>query len=57
MTVTIGYWAIPLAITCAGFLWFGRQGRGDDFGVEITFKLFLVLIVSLVAWLIWAVLT
>lgn len=65
MTVTIGFgwWLAPLAITLAALVWhrwvhrddthsFGYGGIGNAFGQLLTFSV--ALIVSLIAWLIWA---
>ena len=63
MTITIGAWVIPLAITIAALGWttvsaFKRDG--GTYGVGHLLSLAaagVAIIVSLVAWLVWAVLT
>jgi hypothetical protein len=63
ITLTLGWWVLPLAVTIGAFAWASwgsrESGSGGGYGVDPTpvLVLGLVLIVSLVAWLIWAVLT
>ena len=57
MTITIGYWIIPLVVTAAAFIIASRNDPRDTYGVGGAVNVALALIVSLVAWLIWAVLT
>lgn len=64
-SIFIGWWILPLTITIAAFSWstwqqdrspaydYGRIGQGIGNAVLHG----LALIVSLIAWLIWAVLT
>jgi hypothetical protein len=57
MTITLSWWAIPLAITLAAFWWaLFRETTGSDLGAAIdsAFGLVVALIVSLVAWLVYA---
>ncbi len=60
MTVTIGWWALPAFVTVASIYFALRESpepRGKDYGAgAVIGALFLAgaLIVSLVAWLIWA---
>ena len=62
MSISFGYWVIPAFFTLAAFYVAFREApgqRGDyDFASPIIGLLFLAaaLIVSLVAWLIWALL-
>lgn len=65
MTIVFGWWLAPLLVTIAAFIWaariqdtspagdYGRIGQGIGNAVVCG----VALIVSLVAWLIWAVLT
>ena len=53
MTITIGWWALPLLITIGGFV-ITTTATND---VDLSAAAMLTLIVSLVSWLIWAVLT
>ena len=62
--IEIGWWLIPLAISLLAFLWAvgatprrnaGYYGYGN--AIEGLFTYGAALIVSLIAWLIWAVLT
>ena len=59
MTITIGYWGIPALLTVAAFLWSEavtpKPRSGYDFTGLVTFGA--ALIFSLLAWLVWAVLT
>lgn len=61
MTITIGYWGIPALLTVAAFLWAHAvtptpsSGYGADLTGLVTFGA--ALIFSLLAWLVWAVLT
>lgn len=61
MTITLGWWAVPLAITTIAFLasfMADAGGRGGYLsGLDTLIFNALALIVSLIAWLIWAVLT
>lgn len=63
MTVTIGWWAIPAAITLAvivcGLLPRAAPRGYTSVGDSIVGALFLLLgiIISLIAWLIWALLS
>lgn len=63
MTITIGTWAIPLAVTVAIWAWAvlqpSRQPTSSyDFGgaADALVRLVVALPVSLIAWLIWALL-
>ena len=61
MTITIGWWALPFVLTCAAFLDAymaeDKNQRGMMAGLDGIIFGALALIVSLIAWLIWAVLT
>lgn len=57
MTVTIYSWLIPLAFTVCAFVWAASQPATDRFGIGNVVDQVIALILSLVAWLIWAVLT
>lgn len=53
ITITIGWWAIPLAITTAALLWaffWPAQDSGFFGGIARLFMLVPALIVSLLAW-------
>lgn len=56
MTITIGWWAIPLGITVAGLIWGLLPERPSYYGFDVVgaFKLLGTVIISLIAWLIWA---
>lgn len=60
MTFTIGWWAIPTAITLAvvafGFMPSRRYSSSYGFGADIAgaFQLMVAIIAALVAWLVWA---
>jgi uncharacterized membrane protein len=62
MTVTIGWWAVPAFITIAAIYVAIREAptsSGRDYGASAFIALAMLmaaLIVSLVAWLIWALL-
>lgn len=61
MTITIGYWIIPLLITIISFilaLW-PQSNSGNDYGASGVISLLFLsgaVILSLVSWLIWALL-
>lgn len=59
MTITIGLWAVPLAITIAAFGWVFLAGSRSPQtpGTAIVWMFFLLCagIVSLLAWLAWAI--
>ena len=61
ITITIGWWFVPLLVTFAAFYFAGSRlddGGGDyHFPVDIFIYGPLAIIVSIVAWLIWAVFT
>jgi hypothetical protein len=57
MTITLYSWLIPLAVTVAAFVWALSQPNTDRFGIGNVVDQVLALILSLVAWLVWAVLT
>lgn len=65
MSITIGWWGIPLAITIISFVWAELKvrneprGGGYDFGRGITALMSggAAVVVSLVAWLIYALAT
>lgn len=62
MTITIGLWGIPLAVTLAAVAWAflmpmpRPQGGAFDFGGMLSgfARLAAVVFVTLVAWLVWA---
>lgn len=56
MTVHIGWWAIPALITLATLVWGLWPDRSVGYGTAIVgaFQLMVGIIVSLTAWLIWA---
>lgn len=61
-TIEIGWFLAPLAITIVAFVWAGiatPPNDGNYFGNAVAglFTYGAALIVSLIAWLIWAVLT
>lgn len=60
MTITVGAWIVPLLITIIS-IWIAfaetdTRSGGYLAGIEILFYLPLAVIVSLVSWLIWALL-
>ena len=64
MTIEIGYWVIPLVITFVSFVVASMcakepssHGYFPDFGAALLniIRLAIALIVSLVAWLLWAI--
>lgn len=60
MTIIIGWWAIPAIITVFSFGWvFATAANDTSLGGAIASGIMLLIacIVSLTAWLIWAVLT
>lgn len=61
MVIHLGWWLLPMAITCAAFIasWAATEPnqRGMMAGLDGLFFGGLALIVSLIAWLVWAVLT
>lgn len=67
-TITIGWWVVPLAVTVIAFGWAmwrsSKVTRGSSGGflpdmsvLEDLFYFVPAIVVSLLAWLIWAVLT
>lgn len=61
MTVSFGWWLLPAAVTIASYLWAWLSNRGSrpSFGDDVIALILYgaATIASLVAWLIWAVLT
>ncbi len=65
MTITLGWWCLPLAITIATYVgfgmagWFTSRNSGYGFGGDIGPAIALIgwLVISLFVWLVWAVLT
>jgi hypothetical protein len=55
MTITLGAWAIPLAITVAACAW-PVGDKNDDYGVTALLKGVGAIIISLASWLVWALL-
>ena len=64
MTITLGWWAIPAAMTAALIVWgfFPARSSTTDYGrigeavVQLVYLLFGI-IVCLIVWLTWAVLS
>lgn len=62
MTLVIGWWGVPLLITIVTMVWVmwpsGNQFSNSGYGIDVTplLKLGAAVIVSLVSWLIWALL-
>ena len=63
VSITVGWWAVPLAITVASFIAAYKLaaepdqcGYFPDFGAAISLaaNIAFAIIVSLVAWLVWA---
>lgn len=59
MTITLGWWLLPLAITIGAFMHFHRiwvKGNQDGIGraIATAFAVAAALNVSLIAWLVWA---
>ena len=59
VTVTLGWWLLPLIVTLALFVWAWAAtppARHDDWGVDIAplFTFGFALVLSLVAWLLYA---
>ena len=59
LTITLGSWAIPLAITVIGFIVASIKGKADSTpglmgDLPWAFNMVVWLIGSLVSWLIWA---
>lgn len=59
MSVTIGWWAIPAAITIASVVWALWPQRTKGYGSDIVGAIGLMgaIILSLASWLIWSLLT
>jgi hypothetical protein len=61
MEVTIGWWAIPAAITLIGFTWLLCQpaGQNSGYGVDLTPLLAFgaVIIIVLFSWMVYGLLT
>lgn len=61
MTLEIGAWAIPLAITIVLYIWALWPRKEWDSGMlgglPYIFTLFAATTISLVSWLIWALVT
>ena len=63
MTITIGSWGIPVAITVAFYLWAFWPREGDKkngdydfaFWIPAAFRLAAATILSLIIWLAWSV--
>jgi hypothetical protein len=59
MTLTIGWWVLPLAVTIAAFTWALWGSDGGTLGDAVVGSFFVAFaaIISLSAWLIWSLLT
>jgi hypothetical protein len=59
LTITIGWWLAPLTVTAGAFCWAFWPERVRSHGADIAgiFYVALASIVSLLAWLIWSLLT
>lgn len=61
MTITIGWWALPLLVTIALFAWafIIPAQKGGGYGVDLMplLRLGAAAILSLSSWLIWALLS
>lgn len=61
VTISIGWWLLPLAATIMAFGWVHWIDRrsGPSYGADIGgfILVSLATIISLIAWLVWAVLT
>jgi hypothetical protein len=63
MTIELGWWAIPLVMTVASFVWanaYDRPDQDDWYGsmdLDGPLRFVAALIASLVAWFVWALLT
>lgn len=58
MTVTLPLWSLPVLLTLVAFIW-ALNFRSTHFadGIFLIFRLGIAAIVSLITWLIWALLT
>lgn len=56
-TITIGWWVIPLVLTVLSLVAAGIASRGDTYGLAALFFHGVAIVISLAAWLIFAVLT
>ncbi|WP_375462966.1 hypothetical protein [uncultured Methylobacterium sp.] len=63
MTITVGLWAFPLAMTMAMIAWailmpLPSSGGSFDIGglLSAIFRAFVVVVGTLLAWLVWALL-
>lgn len=61
ITISLGWWLLPLSVTCLAFFfasyWTEPNQRGLGASLDALVFNALALIISLIAWLIWAVLT
>lgn len=62
MSLALAWWAFPMAITGCAFAWAALASAPSDRpsyadGVLMIFAYGVALILSLIAWLIWAVMT
>lgn len=60
VTITIGWWIIPLLLTAVAIVWAfvagSDNGGGFMSGIGVFFTLVPALIISLVAWIVYAIL-
>lgn len=58
MTIVIGWWALPFAFSIIAGALAAIPERAGYYGFDVVgiFKLFGAVILSLIAWLVWAVL-
>lgn len=56
MTITIGWWAIPTLITMGAFVYGVMPVRPGGYGADIAaaISMLAAMIITLAAWLIWA---
>ena len=56
MTITIGWWATPAIFTVVSLVWAFLPSREQGYGADVVgiVQFLASIIVSLVAWLVWA---
>jgi hypothetical protein len=57
VTVTLGWWCVPLLITLLLAVWQVFPVEHDAYGIMSMLKLLLSVIIALIAWLVYAVFT